>query len=185
MGIGKFAAGNLFYGKYLKTDVTDGVIGFGRAFDFPEREVKPVAVKMWVKYTPSNDWEGSTSYKPAGGYDEGHIFITLFDAPDNGDSDSSYRGKYGYVVRTKNSSRLFDKNASNVMAYGEKVFTEATAGDGLIEVTIPFEYYAAKANSQPTHIAVVCTASKYGDYFAGGKGSTMYVDDVEIIYGAK
>lgn len=183
--LGKFAAGNIFYGKYIKTAGTNGIIGFGRPFDFPARELKPVAVKMWVKYEPTNEWKGKTDHKPASGYDEGHIFIALFDGPDNGDSEASYRGKYGYVVRTANASRLFDKNATNVMAYGEKVFTEATPGDGMVELTIPFEYYAAKAGNQPTHIAVVCTASKYGDFFQGGEGSTMYVDDVEIVYGAR
>ena len=29
-GIGKFAAGNLFIGDYLKTDGTDGILGIGR-----------------------------------------------------------------------------------------------------------------------------------------------------------
>lgn len=183
--LGKFAAGNLFYGKYLKTDGTNGIIGFGHPFSFPEREVKPVAVKVWVKYEPTNNWKGDKDYMPANGYDEGHIFVALFDGPDNSDSEASYNGKYGFVVRTKNSSKLFNKEASNVVAYGEKVFTEATAGDDLVEITIPIEYYASKANNQPTYIAVVCTASKYGDYFQGGEGTTMYVDDVEIVYGAR
>lgn len=181
--LGKFAAGNLFYGEYLKTDGTDGVIGFGRPMEFPSRELKPVAIKMWVKYEPSNTWKGESSYQPTSGYDEGHIFIALFDEPDTGDAD--YKGKYGYVVRTKNKSRLFDKTASNIIAYNEVIFTEATEEEGLMEITIPFEYYSGKENVQPKLIAVVCTASKYGDYFAGGEGSTMYVDDVEIVYGKK
>lgn len=184
--VGKFAAGNIFYGKYLKTDGTDGVIGFGRPFDFPTRELKPVAVKMWVKYeTAAAIKSGAGDYVPQGTNDTGHIFIALFDAPDNGDSESSYNGKYGYVVRTKKQTRLFDKNAANVIAYGEQVYTENTPGDGLVELTIPFEYYAGKENNQPKLIAVVCTASKYGDYFQGGEGATMYVDDVEIVYGKK
>jgi len=186
MGIGKFAAGNLFYGKYLDTEGTDGVIGFGRPMTFPTRELKPVAIKLWVKYTPTNDWEGNTDHKPASGYDEGHIFTALFDGPDNRDKTPSYNGQYGSVVRTKAKyNQLFDKNAANVIAYGEHIFTEATPGDGLIELTIPYEYYAGKENTVPTHIALTMTASRYGDYFQGGKGSTMYVDDVEIIYGAK
>ena len=36
-GIGKFAAGNVFVGQYLKTDGTDGVLGFGRPFETPVR----------------------------------------------------------------------------------------------------------------------------------------------------
>lgn len=184
--IGKFAAGNLFYGKYIKTDGTDGVIGFGRPMDFPSRELKPVAVKMWVKYeTAAAIKSGAGDYLPQGSNDSGHIFIALFDAADNGDSDNANNGKYGFVVRTKKQARLFDKNASNVIAYGEQVYTENTPGDGLVELIIPFEYYSGKENVQPKLISIVCTASKYGDYFQGGEGSTMYVDDVEIVYGKK
>lgn len=185
--IGKFAAGNLFYGKYIKTDGTDGVIGFGRPMEFPKRELKPVAIRLWVKYETAAAIKsrGAGDYVPQGTNDTGHIFVALFDGPDNGDSEPGNNGKYGFVVRTKKQVRLFDKNASNVIAYGEQVYTENTPGDGLVELTIPFEYYAGKENVHPTHIAVVCTASKYGDYFQGGEGATMWVDDVEIVYGKK
>lgn len=181
--IGKFAAGNIFYGKYIKTDGTDGVIGFGRPFDFPSRELKPVAVKMWVKYeTAAAIKSGAGDYVPQGTDDSAHIFVALFDSADNGDSDAANNGKYGYVVRTKKQPRLFNKNASNVIAYGEQIYTGNTPGDGLIELTIPFEYYR---DAQPKLIAVVCTASRYGDYFQGGEGATLWVDDVEIVYGKK
>lgn len=179
-GIGKFAAGNLFYGKYIATVGTDGVIGFGHPFDFPS-ELKMTKLRLWVKYvpTPANK-NGSGSYVPEGTNDTGHIFVALFDGPDNGDSDANNNGKYGYVVRTKNQSRLFDKNASNVCAYGEKIFDQATPGDNLTMIEIPLEYYEGKG--LPTHIAVVCTASRYGDYFQGGEGATMIVDDFELVY---
>lgn len=32
-------------------------------------------------------------------------------------------------------------------------------------------------NRVPTYIVIVCSASKYGDYFVGGRGSTLYVDE--------
>jgi len=183
---GKFAAGNLFYGQYLETDGTDGVIGFGRPFDMPKKELKLTKLRLWVNYQPaqvvSGNNKGSGSHLSVGATDEGHIFVALFDGPDNGDSDSSYHGKYGYVVRTKKQARLFDKNAVNVCAYGEKIFTEAYGNGSLQMLEIPLEYYAGKGS--PTHIAVVCTASRYGDFFEGGEGSTMIVDDFELVYEA-
>lgn len=36
---------------------------------------------------------------------------------------------------------------------------------------------------KPTHIIIVISSSKYGDYFTGGVGSTLYLDDLELIYG--
>lgn len=45
--IGKFAAGNVFIGKYLDTQGTDGVLGWGR-----DCTARPVALKGWVRYEP-------------------------------------------------------------------------------------------------------------------------------------
>ena len=34
----------------------------------------------------------------------------------------------------------------------------------------------------PTHILVVAAASKWGDYFVGGSGSVMFIDDFKLEY---
>ena len=84
------------------------------------------------------------------------------------------------IVKTKSSDRsLFDKNGNQVIAYGEHVFTEATPGDGLVEVVIPIDY--KRTDARPSNIVMVASASKMGDYFTGGP-SVMYLDDVELIY---
>ena len=36
--------------------------------------------------------------------------------------------------------------------------------------------------SFPTYIVISAAASRYGDYFTGGRGSTLYVDEFEFIY---
>ena len=86
-----------------------------------------------------------------------------------------------FVVQTKKANRhLFDQATNtHVIAYGEKVFESATAGDGLIPFEIPLEYrhYDRKA----ANILIVCSASKAGDYFVGGN-STMWIDDFELVY---
>ncbi len=180
--IGKFAAGNLFFGKYLKTVGTNGVIGFGHEFAFPADEVRPVALRAWVNYRPAAaDKKGAGTHIAQGATDIGHIFVTLFDAPDNGAPDADYNGKYGFVVYTENQKRLFNTDDSRIVAYGEKVLDSAYGPDGqLQELVIPLDYRAGKG--KPTYMSVVFTASKFGDYFEGGEGSLMYVDDVELIY---
>ena len=35
---------------------------------------------------------------------------------------------------------------------------------------------------KPTHIVVVCSASRWGDYFIGSTSSVLVVDDLELIY---
>ena len=34
----------------------------------------------------------------------------------------------------------------------------------------------------PTYIVVVASASKYGDYFTGGDGSVLFIDDFSLEY---
>ena len=46
LGFGKFAAGNLFVGRYLGTNGMDGVIAFSKPFDFTYR---PKKLRFWYK----------------------------------------------------------------------------------------------------------------------------------------
>lgn len=183
--IGKFAAGNVFIGQYLKTDGTDGVIGLGRPFDFPNENgtiIKPKAVKLWVRYEPGigTGTGDDADHKIAEGEtDKGQIYIAM--CGESSDSEDIFDGvSYARVVKTKNAGRLFDQNAANVTAYGEHIFTEATAGSGMVELTIPFgDVHPAVT---PKYLVIVASASMYGDYFSGGEGSTMWLDDIELVY---
>ncbi len=173
--IGKFAAGNLFYGKYLKTDGTDGILGWGRAFTS-----RPTAVKLYAKYTPGiavNKKGANADYIAEGQPDKGIIYVALTDEK----TDTFDGVQWPFVIKTKAKDRkLFDKNDERVIAYGEHVFETATIGDGLIEITIPIDYF--RKDVIPSNIVFVASASRYGDFFSGGEGSTMWVDDIELIY---
>ncbi|MDE6437334.1 MAG: PCMD domain-containing protein [Muribaculaceae bacterium] len=181
LGIGKFAAGNIFIGKYLKTDGTDGVLGWGRPFND-----RPKAVKVWVRYEPKTVdqvKDDNADGVKAGDMDKGIIYIAL--------TDNVNREAYKYdnqywpmVVKTKSSSRqLFSKDQDGVIGYGEIIFTEAVGGDntgyGMAEITIPINY---RSDDPVANIIFVASASKMGDYFTGGQGSTMWLDDIELIY---
>ncbi len=183
--IGKFAAGNVFVGKYLETQGTDGVLGWGREWNFA-----PKALTVWASYRPGTIQE--SVYKkaagssigapqevldefPSGGTDKGIIYVALVR---NDSSDAAYPD-YPVVVRTKKESRkLFDKNGTNVKAYGEVVFTESTSEFKQYTITL----HDVNPDVQFTHIVVVASASKAGDYFLGGEGSTLWLDDIELVY---
>ncbi|MDE7154977.1 MAG: PCMD domain-containing protein [Muribaculaceae bacterium] len=173
----KFAAGNAFVGKYLKTDGTNGVLGWGRPFYF-----RPKALKGYVKYNSAtvNHTATEASDIVNGQPDKGIIYVALL----NNDMDAQGDKEYPdcpVVVRTK-TAKLFDKTASNVIAYGEMVLDKSTDGDGMIEFNIPIEYYESMKDQKVCYLLLVCSASKGGDYFAGGEGSTMYIDDFEFVY---
>ena len=173
LGIGKFAAGNIFSGKYLKTDGTNGVLGFGRKFS-----ARPKALRAFVKYNPGtvDNVSGDLPEVKSGDLDKGILYIALMD-----ETTKSFNGEnWPCIIKTKPAERiLFSKNDPNVIGYGEYVFNSATDGEGMIEVLIPIDYTSDKI---PTNVLVVASASKGGDYFVGSTTSVMYLDDVELVY---
>lgn len=173
VGIGKFAAGNIFIGRYLKTAGADGVLGWGRQFTS-----RPRALRGWIKYRPATVAYENADYAEIkkGDLDKGIVYIALLT-----DRTEEFEGSsFPVIVKTKASGRqLFDKNDENVIAYGEKVFDAATAGEELIEFTIELSYYSQSI--KPSNIMLVAAASKGGDYFVGGP-SEMWLDDLELVY---
>ena len=43
-----------------------------------------------------------------------------------------------------------------------------------------FEYYDKKKT--PSYLIIVCSSSKYGDFFTGGDASEMFIDEMELVY---
>lgn len=174
-GFGKFAAGNIFVGKYLDTDVTDGVLGWGKPFT-----AMPKKLKFNVRYRGVTVNEGSSTPRiKKGDMDQGIVYIALLDDDISTQGDTSWPG-YPVVIRTKDE-HLFDSQARNVIAYGE--WTSGgndTAGDGMVPVEILLNYY--RLDTRPTYIMLTASASVGGDYFTGGDGSQMWIDDFQLIY---
>lgn len=172
LGIGKFAAGNVFAGQYVRTDGTDGVLAFGRSFT-----ARPTKLRGYVKYisTPITDRDGGApADAPAiGENDHGILYVALGDWPNETGLESPFE------VRTKDK-KLFDKSGPNVIAYGEMIKTSSTEGSDMIPFEINLDY--KDLTRKPLYIIVVGSASKYGDYFTGGRGSTMWLDDLELVY---
>lgn len=166
--LGKFAAGNLFAGYYCKTDGTDGVLRFGRPFNGSH----PQALSVYVNYTPKTGVKSkgaNANYIAEGALDQGQIYIALTTEPVD--------------IRTKKADKLFNPNDDCIVAYGEHTFTSAYGNDGEYKrLEIPFNYYPKAKTAKPLYIVIVCTASKFGDFFSGGNGSLMYLDDFELVY---
>lgn len=177
--IGKFAAGNLFAGKYLKTDGSDGVLGWGRPCTS-----RPKALKVWVRYEPGTVDNGG-SHIADGEIDQGIIYVAVGDWT----GQEAEGETWPFVVKTKNSSSLFSTekgtySGDGTIAYGEKVFMESyNDAENLKELTIELDYdnYGG-TQRKPTSIIIVASASKYGDYFEGSGSSKMWLDDMELIY---
>lgn len=160
----KFAAGNIFTGSYVKTVGTNGVLSFGRPFtSFPSK------LRINYKYTSATIdkvGEDALSYLK-GRPDSCHIYIALTDWDEPRE------------IRTRPSERqLFDKTDSKIIAYAELVQGSSTSTYQQKDLVLDYRY----TNRTPKYIVVVATASKYGDYFTGGVGSKLWLDNFELIY---
>ena len=160
----KLGAGNIFTGDF-SLDGTNGILHFGQPFT-----TFPTALRLYYKYTSTTinrigDEVGSLE-NLRGRPDSCHIYVALSDKSEP------------YEIRTRPSVRkVFDKNDANIIAYGE--FISGSSTSSYQQITIPLEY---RANRTPRYIVIVCSASKYGDYFIGGEGSTLWLDEMELVY---
>ena len=57
--------------------------------------------------------------------------------------------------------------------------TDADGKADWVEFELPLEYRDYRT---PTYVVVTAASSYLGDYFTGGEGSTMYVDEFEFVY---
>lgn len=169
--IGKFAAGNAFVGKYIRTVGTSGAqIGFGRPFNS-----RPDKLVGYAKYIPATIDYSDLDYVKTGQMDNAFIYVAVGDWPEDGTGDPNVP----FLVDTS-AKKFFDKSGPNVIAYGELVYTGATEGDGMVPFEIELKY--KDKNRKAKYIIVVATSSRYGDYFTGGTGSTLWLDDLELVY---
>lgn len=160
----KFAAGNIFTGDYVKTDGTNGVLNFGREFcAFPSR------LTFDYKYKGALiNRTGSETYSHLKGTpDEWQVYIALTDW----DKPLEIR------TNPKNQS-LFDENDPKVIAFGKA----GNSADQSTWKTESIELEYRYADRTPKYIVVVCSSSRYGDFFTGGEGSTLQIDNFNLVY---
>ena len=168
-GIGKFAAASLYSGRFNDLVGTKGAkIDFGQPFTS-----RPKALHGFFQYAPvAINYVGDN--QPSGTVQEGDmdicsIYIAL--------------SKKIYTVDNTNTSTFIDFNKDdNIIAYGELPLSECVNTNGKWkEFTIPLEYKTME-KPKDLYIIIVASSSKYGDYFTGGAGSIMYLDDLQLIY---
>ena len=180
----KFAAGNIFTGKYVETDGTNGVLSFGRPFNsFPTK----LRFEYKYKTSPINRMGGD--WKEAWGrYISRDMYENMKGKPDScsvyialGDWEPvMYKNtECPYLIRTRPSElHLFDLKDEHIIAYAQ-----LTKGEDVPEwttETLTLDYRVK--NRQPKYIIVVASSSKYGDYFTGGDQSLLQVDNMELLY---
>ncbi len=165
--LGILAAASLFTGTFVDMNVSTKAAKLDWGVPFTSR---PASLHGYMIYEPGPvNIVGSNL--PAGAPAEGdndhcQIYIALMTT---------------HVVVDNSDMSTFPKwdgTDSRVIAYGAK--TVNTKQSGWQEFDIPLTYY--NTTTKPSYLLIVCSASKYGDYFHGSKSSVLYLDDFELKY---
>jgi hypothetical protein len=175
VGIGKFAAASLYTGQFNSLVGANGAkIDFGREFT-----TRPTQLKGWFRYTTGTiDYCGSG--QPANTVKEGdtdlwsaYIVLTTggytLDNTDMAGTSKDF------------NALLNDPNDTFVVGYGALPDASCVAAGDWTQFTIDIKY--KNLVTKPTHVIVVFSSSKYGDYFTGSTSSLLYLDDLELVYG--
>ena len=165
LGIGKFAAGNIYTGQFLEADISSMGAKLDWGVPFAGR---PVGLKGYYKYAPQQ-----INYTTSGYNDlEGQMDVCQIQA-----ALTDWTAPFKVNTGT-NTFVEFSKSNKSILAHNDMV-TGSTEGQWL-----PFNFYLVYRNikTRPSYVVVSACASRYGDYFTGGLGSTMLIDEFQFIY---
>ena len=166
----KFAAASIYTGSFSDLVGMSGAkLNWGREFTS-----RPTALHGYFQYAPGtidnvNNPPTSAGIVKNETTDMCSIFIALMTK--------------SYAVDNTDMSTFPDFNTdSGIVAYGELPISECISTNGeWKEFNIELRYNDLE--TKPTHILVVSSSSKYGDYFTGSSNSVLYLDDFELVYG--
>ena len=69
-------------------------------------------------------------------------------------------------------------NDSGIIALGQ--LNSSNTDSGYVKFTLPLVY--RDATRIPKYIVIAGASSRYGDYFTGGVGSVLHLDEFELVY---
>ena len=159
--MGMLAAGNIYVGHF------GNIAGLGAELDWGTPfTARPLALKGYYKYAPKAIDMVKDPYKDLKGQsDECQIQILLTDWPDR------------FHINTSKKQFVDFDNDPCIIAHGS--LTSSDTDTDYVEFTIPLAYRNGRT---PKYIVIVGAASRYGDYFTGGKGSVLKLDEFSLVY---
>ncbi len=187
------AAGNLFLGSFDVANAVSKPLEATR-FGLPFGK-RPVTFKGYYKYKP-----GTGDFKAK---DQNEKTVTIPGQTDEGDIYAVLYKSEGLNKEVLNGNNVL--TSRNIIALAR---VEVEPSDHFVSFEIPFQYgekvkiqwpgfiyrdpsedgggrylpfNEEEMNDYKYNLAVVFTSSKYGAYFAGSVGSTLYVDQVEVV----
>lgn len=162
---GKFAAGNIYtgqFGKAVLSPVPGAELDWGVPFT-----TRPYSLKGYYSYSPKKiDYASDRYSDKKGTMDNAQILVFLTDWEEP------------FRVSTSTETFVDLEKDPAIIALGE-IVTDADTQGKYVEFECVLEY---RNDRKPKYIVAVACSSLYGDYFTGGQGSVMYVDEWEFMY---
>ena len=162
---GKLAAGSLFTGKMGQINIWKMSADLEWGIPFTER---PAALEGYACYKPQTIDIAQDPYSDRKGQtDIAHVFVLLTD------------WEKPFIVSPPES--LVDvEGDQTIIGYGKVVFDKET--DEYERFQVDIEY---RSDRTPKYLTIVTSSSALGDYFTGGTGSVLYLDEFALLYPAK
>ena len=158
----KLAAGSVFNGYTGDIDIAKMSAHIFWGIPFTE---KPKTLEGYACYKPAKiDWTQDPYMSMEGQLDKGHVMVILSD------------WTTPYDICPPSSLLDFDKDPG-IIGYGKVVFDKEM--QAYEKFTVDIEY---RNERTPKLITIVCSSSALGDYFTGGAGSTLYLDEFKLTY---
>lgn len=159
----KFAAGSLFTGQMDEIKILKGNASLKWGVPFTKR---PKSLEGYACYQPVAITHTKAPYEAKmGQMDTGVIYVVLGDWT-------------GQVTIDPAESMFLDvENDPAIIGYG--IVSYNSHMDDYQKFTIDIDY---RSDRTPTQAIIVASSSELGDYFTGGDGSTLYLDELRFIY---
>lgn len=173
----KFASGNIFTGEFCGLK---GMNGADLAWGVPFTG-RPKSLHGYYCYQPVPIDNTDDAHKDLKGtMDVGQIQIILADWDKN--KWSGYpsgaiddQGRF-HVINSDGQFIDFDNDPA-IIGYANFEFNEYMDSYKEFDMTINY-----RNDRTPSVVAIVSASSRYGDYFTGGKGTVLYLDEFSFVY---
>ncbi len=163
---GLLAAGNIFTGTF--EGIAFGSSGAGAKLNWGTPFTgRPLALRGYYKYSPKAIDTVSGKYADMKGEtDQCQILVSLADWTSP------------FLVNTSIGRFVDFDNDPGIIAFGQLNTSEESSE--YVKFMLPLVY--RDGERMPSYIIIAGASSRYGDYFTGGLGSVLLIDEFELIY---
>ena len=155
----------MFTGNFVDIDGTNGILSFGQPFT-----AKPTKLTGYYKYTPGELFlDGSVKDK-------------IVEHPELTDECSIKGVLYEVSSESETLTGVDISGSKKIVAIAQ--LADGSAKSEYTPFSLEFKYLEGKTYDATKlyKLALICSSSAKGDTFNGAAGSTLFVDELEVVF---